>query len=74
MENQHKLIKGYRDLSQEEIDLMNAIKAKGNEFGELLSQLIANVDVDPRWFEIGQMQLQQGIMAVIRSITKPDSF
>lgn len=27
MDNQHKLIKGYRDLSQEEITLMNEIKA-----------------------------------------------
>lgn len=26
MDNQHKQIKGYRDLSQEEIDLMNRIK------------------------------------------------
>ncbi len=24
MDNQHKLIKGYRDLTQDEIDLMNA--------------------------------------------------
>ena len=26
MDNQHKLIKGYRDLSEQEIDLMNRIK------------------------------------------------
>lgn len=31
MENQHRKIKGYRELSQEEIDLMNRIKAKGSE-------------------------------------------
>jgi hypothetical protein len=29
MENQHQKIQGYRDLSQEEIDLMNEIKAIG---------------------------------------------
>ncbi len=29
MENQHTLIKGYRDLSQDEIDLMNEIKSAG---------------------------------------------
>ena len=34
MENQHRKISGYRELSQEEIDLMNRIKAKG---GELLA-------------------------------------
>lgn len=31
MDNQHKHIKGYRDLSQDEINLMNEIKAKGAE-------------------------------------------
>ena len=29
MENQHRKIIGYRELSQEEIDLMNEIKALG---------------------------------------------
>ena len=29
MKNQHQKIKGYRDLSQQEIDLMNEIKAIG---------------------------------------------
>ena len=39
MENQHKLIKGYRDLSQDEIDLMNDIKSAG----ELLQSIIDKV-------------------------------
>lgn len=40
MENQHKLIKGYRDLSKEEIDLMNRIKAKGRELLDLHTELV----------------------------------
>ena len=39
MENQHQKIKGYRDLSKEEIDLMNEIKAKGAELGALVEKL-----------------------------------
>lgn len=39
MDNQHKKIKGYRDLSQAEIDLMNRIKEQGEVFGGLLSEL-----------------------------------
>lgn len=39
MENQHRKISGYRELSQEEIDLMNRIKAKGSELMELYSEL-----------------------------------
>lgn len=39
MDNQHKHIKGYRDLSPAEIDLMNRIKAKGAELLALQFQL-----------------------------------
>ncbi|MDR8077837.1 hypothetical protein KPA96_19465 [Burkholderia cenocepacia] len=39
MDNQHKRIKGYRDLSQAEIDLMNRIKAKGAELLALQFEL-----------------------------------
>ncbi|CAD5107233.1 Acb2/Tad1 domain-containing protein [Zestomonas carbonaria] len=39
MENQHRKIKGYRELSQAEIDLMNRIKAKGGELLELQAEL-----------------------------------
>lgn len=39
MENQHRKISGYRELSQEEIDLMNSIKA----FGPELEQLCENI-------------------------------
>lgn len=40
MENQHKLIKGYRDLSQEEIDLMNKIKELASQVGEVVKQVV----------------------------------
>ena len=43
MENQHRKIKGYRELSQEEIDLMNHIKAKGAELLELQAELVAHI-------------------------------
>lgn len=40
MENQHRKITGYRELSQAEIDLMNRIKAKGAELLELHAELV----------------------------------
>ena len=40
MDNQHRKIEGYRELSQEEIDLMNRIKAKGAELLELQAELM----------------------------------
>lgn len=51
MDNQHRKIAGYRELSQAEIDLMNRIKAKGAELlalqGELVD-LLAQQDKDKR--------------------------
>lgn len=40
MENQHRKITGYRELSQTEIDLMNRIKAKGAELLDLQAELV----------------------------------
>ena len=39
MDNQHKKIKGYRDLSQGEIDLMNKIKAHAEATKELMTEV-----------------------------------
>lgn len=41
MDNQHKMIKGYRDLSVAEIDLMNRIKEKGAELLALHAEVLA---------------------------------
>lgn len=40
MDNQHKHIKNYRDLTQQEIDLMNRIKQKGEELMVLQQELM----------------------------------
>lgn len=74
MDNQHKKIKGYRDLSQEEIDLMNKIKAKGVELGELVQELRAVGNLDQRWISIGATDLQTGLMALTRGVAQPTSF
>ena len=44
MDNQHRKIAGYRELSQDEIDLMNRIKAKGSELLELHSELLTHLN------------------------------
>lgn len=38
MENQRRKISGYRELSQQEIDLMNAIKEEAERFGQFFSK------------------------------------
>ena len=74
MKDQHKLIKGYRDLSQEEINAMNNIKAYGEDLKGLVEELESITDLDQRWVAIAKTHLQQGIMAAVRSVAKPESF
>ena len=75
MENQHRKIKGYRELSQEEIDLMNRIKEHGVQLGALVDDLRAmGTSLDQRWVSIGATDLQTGLMALTRSVAQPDFF
>jgi hypothetical protein len=88
MDNQHRQIKGYRELSQPEIDLMNEIKQKGAEMGDLVARLESvqvsagvaaleggpEVKVDGRWVSIGKTHLQQGLMALTRAVAQPTFF
>ena len=76
MENQHTKITGYRDLSQAEIDVMNEIKAEGERLGRLCDKLTSAMHpaTDGRWVAIGKTHLQQGIMALVRSVARPESF
>jgi hypothetical protein len=74
MENQHRQIKGYRELSQEDIDLMNTIKTKGVELGELVAKLRATEGLDQRWVSIGATDMQTGLMALTRGVAQPTFF
>lgn len=74
MENQHTLIKGYRDLSQEEIDQINAIKGQGLVIKDMLDKISELPGVDARWLAIARTHLQEGFMCAVRSIAKPEGF
>lgn len=74
MDNQHKKIKGYRDLTQEEIDLMNEGKELSAKVGEYIECLQNTSGLDQRWVSIGQTDLQKGFMSIIRGIAQPTTF
>lgn len=115
MENQHRKIKGYRELSQEEIDLMNRIKENGAELLALANELAGRLDTDEetkrlaarrsvaghksladvpynersgatdecheyrrfeaaepmKWAAKGKLDIQTGIMALVRAVAQP---
>lgn len=74
VDNQHQKINGYRDLSEQEIAMMNEAKAKAEDVGKLCDALGGMPDIDKRWLAIARTQLQQGFMALVRSIAKPTTF
>ena len=67
-------ITGYRQLNEQEAALMNKIKAKGVELGDLVEQLRATEGLDQRWVSIGATDLQTGLMALTRGVAQPTTF
>ena len=74
MENQHRQIKGYRELNEAEIAAMNEIKMKGAELGELVAKLKATEGLDQRWVSIRATDFQTGLMALTRAVAQPTFF
>lgn len=74
MDNQHKKITGYRDLSQEEIDAMNKSKELASQVGDFIDELEKNGYIDKRWLAIAKTDLQKAFMSLTRSIARPNSF
>lgn len=89
MDNQHRQITGYRELTQAEIDLLNKVKDTGRQLQELIYECRGFdvmegkngdrehddvLDEASRWRSIAQTHLQQGLMALTRSVAKPGHF
>ncbi len=66
-------IKGYRNLTIEEVELVNKVKEKGLELASLI-ELCEYSKADPRWLAIAKTDLQKGMMFLARSIAKPEGF
>lgn len=78
-------IKGYRHLSAVELELVNKVKAHAELTRELIGELeiqnakggvfgAVDVAIDMRWLALGRTDLQKGFMALVRSITRPETF
>jgi hypothetical protein len=88
MDNQHQKIKGYRELSQAEIDLMNEVKAKGEELRTLVAKISdvlgpqpeATVDIaheadSPHyWLRYAEGSYRCATMYAVRAIAQPTSY
>lgn len=68
------MIKGYRDLSEEEITLINQLKTLAEVVGEKVEEINNRAESDKRWAAIARTDLQTGFMALIRAVAKPETF
>lgn len=74
VDNQHKQISGYRDLTQDEIDLINGVKMAEVSMGSLWREISLNTDgVDRRWLAVAKTHFEEGFSALVRSIARPES-
>lgn len=72
MENQHRKINTYRELSQEEIDLMNECKEVEKRVAELHEKIASYRESDIQMAKTAQIRLKEGFMWLVRSVAKPD--
>lgn len=77
MDNQHRKIVGYRELSQAEIDGMNA----ATEHEETIRGFLHEVDklaqasgdpAAPRWAAMARTNLETGFMLARKALARPD--
>lgn len=73
-------VSGYKPQTQAKVDLVNSFKAAEERILRMLDALreLPNADdpdaapqIDQRWLAIGRTQIEQGFMAVNRSIFQP---
>lgn len=82
-------IAGYRQLTEQEVALMNEAKAIAEQCGAFIERLRAmpatgkdgvpivvdgQPSIDQRWVSIGATHLQEGWMDVVRAIAQPSTF
>ena len=81
VDNQHQKIKGYRDLPQEAIDLMNKVKVSEEQTGVLWRHVLEYepgssavfVPIDPDRMRTARMLLELGYMELVRAIAQPEN-
>ena len=77
VDNQHKKITGYRDLSQFEINMMNDLKSMEETMRRMLGNLKAYIDNDTedkealRWVAEARTCLETGMMYAIKAVARP---
>lgn len=66
-------ITGYRDLSEQDLQVVNSIKKLELEVGAVWRLVNGLDDSDKRWAAIAKTDLEKAFMCLVRSVTNPQS-
>lgn len=72
-EKSDQQIKGYRDLSPDDINHINLVKDAEISAGEVWRAVMALPGVDKRWAAVAKTHFEEGFSALVRSIAQPES-
>jgi hypothetical protein len=72
VDNQHRQIAGYRELSPEDITLMNEIKTRERDLMRLIDIVLKVPGANQRSVALARTNLQTGFMWLVRAIARPN--
>jgi hypothetical protein len=64
-------VPGYRPQSDAAVALVSEFKRQEERLLRVLDAMAADAEIDKRWLAIGRTALEQGFMAVNRSVFRP---
>jgi len=70
-EHQPLPVSGYTSQPQVKVDAVNGNKKIEEQILQILDLLKENNEIDQRWLAIGRTHIEEGFMAINRSIFKP---
>lgn len=65
-------VKGYRPQSSASVAVVNVLKESEEHVLQILDRLQQYDEYDKRWLAIGRTYIEQGYMAMVRAIFKPE--
>lgn len=66
-------IKGYRELTQDDVDRINDVKDMEIAVGLFWQVVTSEQPCDKRWAAIARTHFEEGFSALVRSIAQPES-
>jgi hypothetical protein len=73
VDNQHKKISGYRDLSLEEIELINRVKRTEQMVALLHADVKLGDAGDPRELAIARSHFEDAFIHLVKAVAKPET-